>query len=112
MARIFDAYFGDGGGNRLRPLKRVVLVQAPSKEKRMPEAKSVLPPEDDCPFEGPSKAKSTLPELRSSVAEVTVKRKGGRPKSEKSLSQQKPWEAEGVSRASWYESRKKSKGEV
>jgi hypothetical protein len=112
MARIFDAYFGDGEGNRLRPSKRVVLVQAPSREKRMPEAKSVLPPEDDCPFEGPSKAKSTLPELGSVVAEVPAKRKGGRPKSEKSLSQQKPWEAEGVSRASWYESRKKSKGEV
>jgi hypothetical protein len=110
MPKLYDMYFGDGGGNRLRPRERVVLVQAPSKEKRMPEANSILPPEDDCPFEGPVRAKSTLPELRSSVAEIPAKRKGGRPRSEKSLSQQKPWEAEGVSRASWYESRKK-KGE-
>jgi hypothetical protein len=112
MARIYDAYFGDGGGNRLHPPERVVSVQARSKEKMMPEAKSVLPPEDDCPFEEPMKVQSPLPGLRSNVAEIPAKRKGGRPKSAKSLSQQKPWEAEGVSRASWYESRKKSKGDV
>ena len=36
-------------------------------------------------------------------------RKGGRPISDKSLSQQKPWEAEGLSRAAWYKRLKKEK---
>jgi hypothetical protein len=44
--------------------------------------------------------------------EPVVKRKIGRPVVPGSINSQKPWEAEGVSRASWYEGRKKSKGEV
>jgi hypothetical protein len=52
-----------------------------------------------------------LAELKEQIAAIPARKVKGRPKVEGSISSQKPWEAEGVSRMTWYR-RQKSKGEV
>jgi hypothetical protein len=53
--------------------------------------------------------KSTVDELREKIGEIPSKKVKGRPKVSGSINSERPWEAEGISRMTWYR-RQKSKG--
>lgn len=53
--------------------------------------------------------KPKLAELKDQISAIPARKAKGRPKVEDSISSQKPWEAEGVSRMTWYRRQKSAK---